>query len=91
MLEMFLCWMLYLVKKTVLHNADASSLNLGLPRAYFYDNLDPDMAKVMSDVHAKLRDSCRDHTCKKDIPDIGELNKKVGFPVALYENGQLIP
>ena len=49
------------------------------------------MAKVMSDVHAKLRDSCRDHTCKKDIPDIGELNKKVGLPVALYENGQLIP
>ena len=56
----------------------------------FYNNLDPDVAKVMSDVQAKLHDSCRDHTCNKDMLDIGELNKKVGFPVALYENGQLI-
>ena len=30
-------------------------------------------------------------TLVKDMPDIGELNKKVGFPVALYENGELIP
>ena len=27
---------------------------------------------------------------EKDIPDIGELTKKVGFPVVLYEAGQML-
>ena len=74
----------------VLHNVDASSLKIGVPRAYFYDNLDPDVAKVMKDVHAKLT-AAGILLIEKDIPDIGESTKKVGFPVVLYEAGQMLP
>ena len=74
----------------VLHNVDISSLKLGVPHAYFYDNLDPDVARIMNDAHAKLKASGIT-LVENDIPDVGELNKKVGFPVVLYEIGQLIP
>ena len=69
--------------KPVLHNVDASSLKIGVPNAYFYDNLDPDVAKVMEDVHTKLT-AAGILLIEKDIPDVGELTKKVGFPVVLH-------
>lgn len=77
-------------EEPVLQEVDASSLKLGVPRSYFYDNLDADVARVMDDVLAKLL-AAKITLVEKDVADIGELNRKVGFPVVLYEIGQLIP
>ena len=77
-------------EEPVLHNVDLSSLKLGVPRGYFYDNLDPEVAKVMDNVLAKFL-AAGVTLVEKDIPDVGELNKKVCFPVVMYECGQLIP
>lgn len=77
-------------KESILHSVDASSLKLGVPRGYFYDNLDPDVDEVMKNVLAKLL-AAKVTLVEQDIPDVEELNKKVGFPVVLYETGKLIP
>ena len=65
-------------EELMLHNVDLSSLKLGVPRGYFYDNLDPEVAKVMDNVLAKFL-AAGVTLVEKDIPDVGELNKKVCF------------
>ena len=73
-----------------LQNVDPSSIKLGVPRSYFYDNLDPEVAGVMQNVLAKLS-ATGIQLVEQDLPDVGELNRKVGFPIVLYEAGQVIP
>ena len=73
-----------------LQNVDPSSLKLGVPRSFFYDNLDPEVAGVMQNVLAKLSVTGI-QLVEQDVPDVGEMNRKVGFPIVLYEAGQLIP
>ena len=73
-------------EELVLHNINTSSLKIGVPRAYLFDGLDPDMTKVMENMHAKLMAEGR----KRYIATgFGVLNEKFGFSVVFCETGQL--
>jgi mandelamide amidase len=57
---------------------------LGIPRGYFYADLDPQIARVTEaalHVLAKLGAQL----VEADIPNLAELNGQVSFPVALFE------
>lgn len=76
--------------KPILQNVDASSLKLGIPRSYFYDNLDPEVVGVMEDVHTKLL-AAGIILVEQNLPVVEELHRKSSFPIVLYETGQLLP
>jgi Asp-tRNA(Asn)/Glu-tRNA(Gln) amidotransferase A subunit family amidase len=59
-------------------------LRIGVPRAYFYDDLDPDVADVTERALAELADAGV-ALVEADIPDISELNARVSFTLVLYE------
>jgi mandelamide amidase len=67
-----------------------SRLRLGLPRGYFYQDLDPDVARVTEQVLMRLAEAGVE-LVEADIKDIGHLNEKVGFPLVLFETSQLLP
>jgi len=70
--------------------AALDGLRLGVPRSYFYDNLDPDVASVMSAVLEKLT-AAGVILVEADIENLAELNELVSFPVVLYETAQTLP
>ncbi len=59
-------------------------LRLGVPRGYFYDNLDPAVAVNAEGALAALANAGVE-LVEADIPNIGDLDNAVSFPVALYE------
>ncbi len=59
-------------------------LRLGVPRAYFYENIDPAVADVMESALIRLRDYGID-LIEADLPDVGSLDRAAGFVIALYE------
>jgi mandelamide amidase len=59
-------------------------LRLGVPRAYFYEPLDPAVAECAETVLSALRKAGVE-LIEADIPDIGKLDEAVSFPVALHE------
>lgn len=61
-----------------------SGLRLGVPRTYFYENLDPEVAGNAEEALAALSGAGVE-LVEKDIPDLEALNSAVSFPVALYE------
>jgi len=67
-----------------------AGLRVGVPRATFYDNLDPPVAAAMDNALQALRDAGV-KLIEADLPDVFELNEKVGFPVVLYEIIRLVP
>jgi len=73
----------------VLQDIDVKSLKIGVPRSYFYHNLDPEVANVMEKVLVKLKNAGVT-LIEQDIPDVEELSKS-GFTIIFYETGQLIP
>jgi len=70
--------------------ATLSGLRLGVPRGYFYEGLDPDVATVMTSVLERLT-SAGVELIEAELTNIPELNEKVGFPIVLYETSQLLP
>jgi indoleacetamide hydrolase len=64
--------------------ATLRGLRIGLPRAYFWDNLDAGLATVMNAAVARLT-SAGVVFVSADLPGIGALNDSISFPVALYE------
>jgi mandelamide amidase len=66
--------------------ADLRGLRLGVPRGYFWNDLDNELADVMDTALAKLRDAGA-VLVEADLPDIGDINSKISFPIALYEVG----
>ena len=56
----------------------------GVPRGYFYENLDTAIVPVIEAALAHLRDAGA-VLVEADIPDLQPLNDAVGFPLALYE------
>jgi mandelamide amidase len=64
-------------------------IRLGIPRAYFYDNLAPDVAERMSTVLARLN-AAGVTLIEADIPDLEALNNAVSFPVVLHETNTLL-
>ena len=70
--------------------ASLDKVRLGVPRALFYRDLDPDVARVAEQVLSRLREAGV-NLVEADIPDVAELNEATGFPVVLYETSQLLP
>jgi indoleacetamide hydrolase len=66
--------------------AKLGGLRLGVPRGYFWEDLDGELAAVMDTALAKLRDKGV-VLVEGDLAGIGELNGKLSFPIALYEVG----
>ncbi|WP_321396025.1 indoleacetamide hydrolase [Emcibacter sp.] len=59
-------------------------VRIGVPRTYFYENLEPDVAAAAE----KTLDLLREKgvvLVEADIPDVGPLDEAVSFPVVLYE------
>lgn len=67
-----------------------SDLRIGVPRDYFYNDLEKDVARITEDTLTLLRDAGVT-LVEANIPNIGELNEKVGFPIVLFETAQLLP
>lgn len=66
---------------------DALSLNglrFGIPRAYFYENLDSEVDTAVKNALSMLS-AAGAELVEVDLPGIAELNGKIGFPVVLYE------
>jgi mandelamide amidase len=64
--------------------ADLRSVRLGVPRAYFYADLDPHVATAMDRALAALT-ALGAQLVEADMLHLAELNQKVSFPVALFE------
>ncbi|WP_419913978.1 indoleacetamide hydrolase [Hoeflea sp.] len=64
--------------------ADLKSVRIGVPKAHFYDDLDPGVAKIAERTLGAL-ESAGARLADVELPDIAALNDAVGFPVALYE------
>ena len=69
--------------------ADLIGLRLGVPKAYFYDNLEPAIAEQMSALLTALERAGVD-LVYEDIGRVAELNERVGLPIVLYETGKLL-
>jgi Asp-tRNA(Asn)/Glu-tRNA(Gln) amidotransferase A subunit family amidase len=63
---------------------ELAGVRLGVPRAYFCDGLDPDVATTTEAALARLRESGA-VLAEEDLPEIAELNERVSFPLVLYE------
>jgi len=62
----------------------ASEIRLGVPRAYFYQNIDAESATVVEMVLARLA-KAGVQLIETDIPDIDSLMANSAFPIAFYE------
>src|SRR5206468_7677316 len=59
-------------------------LRIGVPRAFFWDDLEAETAKICEAALATLK-SAGAVLVEAEIPDIAALDQVVGFTVALYE------
>jgi mandelamide amidase len=59
-------------------------LRVGVPRAVFWKNLDPETERLATAALDRLRGAGAE-VVEVDMPGLAELNGKVSFPVALYE------
>lgn len=66
-----------------------SGLRLGVPRHYFYDNLEPAVAQATENLLQLLSESGVE-LIEADLEQVAELNEKVGFPIVIYETGTLL-
>ena len=67
-----------------------SDLRIGVPRAHFYDGLDPEVAEIAESFIRFLR-SKGVTLVEADLKDVPELNEQVGFPLVLYETSITLP
>lgn len=67
-----------------------ATLRIGVPRGYFFEDLDPAVADSVEDVLDRLSDAGVT-LVEADIPDVGALNAAISFPVALFEFMQDLP
>ncbi len=67
-----------------------SDLRLGVPHAWFHDNLEAGIADAVESLHARLR-AAGVALVDVELPEVGALTGQIGFPVALYETGKLLP
>ena len=64
--------------------ANLRGVRLGVPREYFYRDLDPEVAAASEQALTLLKDLGA-ALVEADIPRLNELNTAVSFPVTLYE------
>ena len=65
-------------------NVSLSEIRLGVPRAYYYENLEPGVSDVVEATLDLLAANCK-ALVEVDLDGVADLNDKVSFPVALYE------
>lgn len=65
-------------------NASFADVRLGIPRARFYDDLDPEVARLTDEALGRMADAGA-VIIERDIPSIDDLNSAVSFTVVLYE------
>ncbi|MFI0405887.1 indoleacetamide hydrolase [Actinomadura sp. 3N508] len=66
---------------------ELAGLRLGVPREFFYDGLDPDVASVTESALDGL--AARGVVLvERDIPDLEQLNEAASFTLVLYEVGR---
>ncbi|MFM0047809.1 indoleacetamide hydrolase [Paraburkholderia sediminicola] len=70
--------------------APLAGLRLGLPKSYFWENLDDPVRQVAEAAVDKLR-AAGVQIIEADLDSIGNLNQKVSLPVAFYEAYRDIP
>jgi len=70
--------------RVVVPTVRLEGLRLGVPRGYFYENLDTALAEVVSDALQSLADGGAE-LVEADMPNISGLNSAVSFPVVLFE------
>ncbi len=70
--------------------ADLSGVRFGVPREYFYDDHDPQVANAMAEALTVLKELDAE-LVEVSVPELAELNNAVGFPVALYEIMRELP
>lgn len=75
---------------THLSPADLNTISLGVPRSYFYENLDTDVKNLMNDFLLQL-ESAGVRLVEADIPNIEQLNAGASFPVVFYEVLRALP
>jgi mandelamide amidase len=68
----------------VIESIPAGQIRLGVPRGYFYQNMDNETATVVNETLAKL-EAANVQLVEVDIPGIEELMTATAFPIALYE------
>lgn len=69
---------------TDLKRVDLAGLRIGIPREYFYADLEPAVAARMDELMRSLK-AAGVTLVEENIRDIGKLNEAVSFPVAMYE------
>lgn len=75
---------------TAFQPAKLQGLRLGVPRGYFYEQLDGDIETAMNAALQRLAEAGVE-LVEEDLTEVPELNEKVGFPIVLYETSQLLP
>ena len=66
-----------------------TGVRLGVPRKYFYENLEP----IVESRTERLLDLLRQagvELVEADIDNVGEINQRVGFPIVLFETRGLM-
>jgi mandelamide amidase len=67
-----------------LEGVELAGLRIGIPREYFYADLEPAVAARMDELLSSLK--AKGVTLvEENIPEVGKLNEAVSFPVAMYE------
>ena len=73
-----------IVREVPVTAADLKGVRIGVVRDYFFQNLDADTTKVMSDTLAKLT-AAGATIVETSMPNLKKLNDAVGFPVVFKE------
>jgi Asp-tRNA(Asn)/Glu-tRNA(Gln) amidotransferase A subunit family amidase len=68
----------------------AGEIRLGVPRAFYYENLDQETATVIEAVLARIAEAGV-QLIVTEVPDIGDLLEMSAFPIALYEVERDLP
>jgi Asp-tRNA(Asn)/Glu-tRNA(Gln) amidotransferase A subunit family amidase len=63
---------------------DLNGLRLGVPRGYFWDDLDAELARILEVALTRLRDAGV-VLVEADLAEVVALDAAAGFPIALYE------
>jgi mandelamide amidase len=71
--------------KERVHPIKLSGMRLGVPRTHFYENIHPTVADSMEAALNRLLSYGID-LVEADMPEVENLDRATGFPIALYEN-----
>jgi len=69
---------------------ELKGLRIGVPRQYFYENLEPLVASKVETLLGHL-EAAGVRLVNSDIEQLAELNQRVGFPIVLFETGEQMP